>query len=190
MIERTIIQSSKLRVASINIMWVFIGLAWPILYIFAIHTADHIGTFFKAFFALCALASGSIAMNEARKSWRVFKTPGDWKVTIGAGSLNWDVAIPCKNLPMDIELDKIEKVLRLEIVRTGTDSDGEYTETSERFELYLTDERIETFDREAAGINPHRVFLALAKHGIRYELWSQDRTKDSVNTAKIFQRTY
>jgi len=190
MTDRTIIQSSKLRVASISIMWICIGLVWPILYIFGIHAADHIGTFFKAFFALCALVSLSIAMNEARKSWCIFKTPGDWKVTIGAGRLIWDVAIPCKNLPMDIELDNIAKLLRLDVVRTSTDSDGDYTEASEHFELHLSDERIETFDREAAGINPHRVFLALAKHGIRYELWSQDRTKDSVNTAKIFQSTY
>jgi hypothetical protein len=91
---------------------------------------------------------------------------------------------------MDIGLGCIAKALRLEISRTGTDSDGEYTETSECFELHLIDERVVTFDREAAGINPHRVFLALAKHDIRYELWSQDRTKDSVNTSKTFQRSY
>jgi len=91
---------------------------------------------------------------------------------------------------MNIGLGGIAKALRLEISRTGRDSDGEYTETSERFELHLTDEHVVTFDREAADINPHRVFLALAKHDIRYELWSQDCTKDSANTSKIFQRFY
>lgn len=190
MIERIIIQSSKLRVANMNIVWVCFGLVWPILYVFAIHSADHIGPFFKVLFALCALMSGAIAMSEARKIWRIFNTPGDWKATIGADRLMWDVAIPCKNLPMDIGLGSIERALRLEISRTGTDSDGEHTETSERFELHLTDERVVTFDQEAAGINPHRVFLALAKHDIRYELWSQDCTKDSANTSKIFQRSY
>ena len=171
-------------------MWVCFGLVWLILYIFAIHPADHIGTFFKAFFALCTLVSGAFTMNEARKTCRILNTPGDWKATIGAGRLIWDVAIPCKNLPIDIELRGIAKALRLEISRTGKDSDGEYTETSERFELHLNDDRVVTFDRETAGIDPHRVFLALAKHSIRYELWSQDRTKDSVNTSKVFQRSH
>lgn len=190
MIERINIQSSKPRVANMNFIWVCFGLVWPILYIFAIHSADHIGVFFKILFALCALMSGAIAMIEARKIWRIFNTPGDWKATIGEGRLSWDVAIPCKNLPMDIALSGIAKALRLEISQTGTNSDGEYTETSELFELHLTDERVLAFDRETAGINPHRVFLALAKHGVRYELWSQDCTKDSVNTSKQFQRSY
>jgi hypothetical protein len=171
-------------------MGVCFGLIWPILYIFAIHPADHIGTFFKAIFALCALVSGVLAMREGRRIWYVFNTPGDWKATISADRLMWDVAIPCENLPLDVALGGIEKAMRLEIIRTGRDSDGEHTETSERFELHLADDRILTFDRATAGMNPHRVFLALAKHGIRYELWSQDRTKDSVNTSKIFQRSY
>lgn len=102
----------------------------------------------------------------------------------------WDVAIPCENLPMDVALGDISKALRLEISRTGKDSDGEHTEISEHFELQLSDDRVLNFDRETAGINPHRVFLALVKHGIPYELWSQDRTKDSVNTLKVFQRCY
>ncbi|WP_254054538.1 hypothetical protein [Roseovarius sp. EL26] len=147
-------------------------------------------TFFKAFFALCALMSGTFAIGEARKTWRILNTPGDWKATIGAGRLIWDVAIPCKNLPMDIALDHVAKATSLKVSRTGTDSDGEYTETSEYFELHLTDDRVLNFDREAAGISPHRVFLALADHGIRYERWSQDRTKDSVDKSRIFQRTY
>jgi hypothetical protein len=179
-----------MRVASIPIVGACLALMFPLLYIFAIQQADHIGTFFKAVFALCALVSGAFAMSDARKVWRIFNTPGDWKTTIGAGRLMWDVAIPCSNLPMDIALGDITKTLLLEISRTGTDSDGEYTETSERFELHLTDDRVLTFDREAAGINPHRVFLALANHGIRYELWSQDRTKASVNRSRIYQRTY
>ncbi len=190
MIEQTVIQSSKLRVASMQIMWVCFGLVWPTLYIFAIHPADRIGAFFKALLALCAVMSGAFAMSEARKIWRIFNTPGDWKATIGAGRLIWDVAIPCKNLPMDIALGDIAKVLLLEIRYTGTDSDGEYTGNKERFELHLTDDQVLTFDREAAGINPHRVFLALAYHGVCYELWSQDRTKGSINTSRIFQSSY
>lgn len=163
---------------------------WPILYIFAIHPADHIGTFAKAFFALCALMSGSFAMRESPRIWRVFNTPGDWKATISAGRLTWDVAIPCENLPIGIALGDITKALQLEVSRTGKDSDGEHTETSTHFELHLTGHGVLKFDRETAGINPHRVFLALAKHGIPYELWSQDRTKKSVNTLKVFQRSY
>ncbi|WP_233494720.1 hypothetical protein [Ruegeria sp. A3M17] len=102
----------------------------------------------------------------------------------------WDAAIPCENLPMDVALGCIVKALRLETSRTGRDSDGEYTETSQRFELHLTDGRVLIFDREATGINPHRVFLALAQIGIRYELWSQDCTKGSVNMSKVLQRSY
>ncbi|MEP5762019.1 MAG: hypothetical protein ABJ327_22450 [Litoreibacter sp.] len=134
--------------------------------------------------------SGIFAMRDARKIWRIFNTSGDWKVTIGADRLMWDVAIPCSNLPMDIELSDIAKTLSLELSRTGTDSDGEYTETSKRFELHRTDGDVLTFDRETAGINPHRVFLALVNHGVRYELWSQDCTKDSTNSSKVLQRTY
>ena len=88
----------------------------------------------------------------------VFEDQGDWKATIGAGRLIWDVPIPCKNLPMDIALDDIARALSLEVTRIGTDSDGEYTETREHFESHLTDDRVLSFDREAAGINPHRVF--------------------------------
>ena len=91
---------------------------------------------------------------------------------------------------MDIALGRIAKAVRLELRRTGTDSDGEYTEFLEKFELHLTDDRVLTLDREAAGINPHRVFRELAKHGVCYERWSQDKTKGSVNTAKVFQRAY
>ena len=190
MIEQTVIQSSKLRVANLPIIGVCLALMFPILYIFAIQPADNIGKFFKAVFALCALVSGALAMSDARKVGRIFNTPGDWKTTIGAGRLMWDVAIPCRNLPMDIALADITKTLLLDVSRTGTDSDGEYTEASERFELHLTDGRVLTFDREAAGINPHRVFRALANHGIRYEMWSQDCTKGSVNRSRVFQRTY
>lgn len=190
MLEQTIIQSSKLRVASIHILWVCVGLIWPILYISAIHPGDHIGTFFKAFFALCALASGAVAMSEGRKIWSVFNTPGDWKATIGAGRLVWDVAIPSKNLPIDVPIGVIKKTLLLKISRTSKNSDGEYTEISERFELHLNDGRVLTFDRETAGINPHRVFLALTKQGISYELWSQDCTKGSMNISRVFQRSY
>jgi len=91
---------------------------------------------------------------------------------------------------MDIALGDITKAALLEISCTGTDSDGEYTEASERFELHLTGDRVLTFDREAAGINPHRVFLALANHGFRFELWSHDRTRGSDNRSRIFQCTY
>ena len=135
-------------------MWVCFGLVWSILYIFAIHPSDHIGTFFKTVFALCALVSGSIAMREGPRIWRVLNTPGDWKITIGAGRLMWDVAIPCENLPMDVALGDISKALRLKISRTGKDSDGEHTEISEHFELQLSDDRVLNFDRETAGITP------------------------------------
>nr|WP_217359165.1 hypothetical protein [Ruegeria arenilitoris] len=163
---------------------------WPALYVFAIHPADHIGAFFKAVFALCALASGVFAMSALLRIWRIFRASGDWKATIGAGRLVWDVAIPSKNLPLDVELGQIAKALRLETSQTSKDSDGEYTETRERFELHLTDDRILIIDREAAGMDPHRVFLALSQYGIRYELWLQDCTKGSVNTSKMFQRCY
>ena len=190
MVEQDVIQSSRLRVASIHIMWVCFGLVWPVLYVFAIHPADHIGTIFKTFFAFCALVSGAFALSESRKTWRILKTQGDWKATIGADRLTWDAALTSENLPLDVALGDIAKALRLEISSTGQDSDGEYTEISECFELHLSDDRILAFDREAAGINPHRVFLALARHGIRYELWTQDRTKGSVDTSKVFLSTY
>ncbi|EEE35350.1 hypothetical protein RKLH11_4026 [Rhodobacteraceae bacterium KLH11] len=171
-------------------MCVCFGLIWPVLYVFAIHPADHIGGFFKVLFALCALAGGVFALSEGRRTWRIFSTPGDWKARISAGRLKWDAAIPCDNLPIDIELRDIAKALRLETLSTAKDSDGEYTETRERFELHLADDRVLTFDRATSGLNPHLVFLELAKHGIRYELWSQDLTKDSVNTSKMFQSLY
>ncbi|WP_367647977.1 hypothetical protein [Ruegeria arenilitoris] len=190
MIEPNVIQSTKLRVASIHIMWVCVGLIWSVLFVIAIHPVDHIGGFFKIFFALCALAGGAFALSEGRRTLRIFNTPGGWKATIDAGRLKWDAAIPCDSLPMDIELKDISKALRLETLSTGKDSDGEYTETRERFELHLNNDRVLTFDRATAGINPHRVFLELAKRGIRYELWSQDRAKGSVNTSKIFQSVY
>ena len=78
MIEPMVIQSSKLRVASIHIMGVGLALIWPLLYIFAIHPADHMGIFFKSIFALCALVNGVFTVSEGRKVWRVFNTPGDW----------------------------------------------------------------------------------------------------------------
>lgn len=109
---------------------------------------------------------------------------------MNAQKLKWEAAIPCENLPMEIDLADIAKALRLETLRTGKDSDGEYTEATDSFELHLIDEQVLTFDRESTGINPHRVFLALAKRGIRYELWSADHTKGSVNTSKVFQRAY
>lgn len=190
MMDPTVIQSSKLRVASVPILWASLGLIWPLLYIFTIHPAEHIGSFFKAIFALCALASGAIALSEGRKAWRIFKTPGDWRATISSSRLVWDVAIPSQNLPMDLALADVSKALRLEVSRTNEDSDGEYTEIEDRFELHFVDGGVLTFDREAAGLNPHRVFLALAEHGIAYEFWTQDHTKNSVDTSKIFQRLY
>ncbi|GFE65226.1 hypothetical protein KIN_23000 [Litoreibacter roseus] len=91
---------------------------------------------------------------------------------------------------MDLALADVAKALRLEISRTSKDSDGEYTEVEERFELHFVDGSVLTFDRETAGINPHRVFQALKERGIAYELWSQDHTKGSVDTSKTFQRSY
>ncbi len=166
------------------------ALIFPTLYIFAIHPADHIPTFFKAVFALCALTSGAFALNDALKVWRIFTTPGDWRATIRSGRLMWEVAIPCRGLPLDMAMDSISKAVLLEISRTGKDSDGAFTESRERFELHMTDGAVLTFDRDTAGVHPHRVFLALAQHGIRYELWSQDRTKDSVDRSRVFQRSY
>ena len=188
--EPTVIQSSKLRVASLRILGFSFGLICPILYIFTIYPADHIGSFFKAIFALCAVASGAIALSEGRKAWRVLNTPGDWRATVTSRRLVWDVAIPSQNLPMDLALVDVAKAIRLEVSRTNKDSDGEYTEIEDRFELYFVDGSVRTFDRATAGLNPHRVFLALAEQGIPYEFWTQDHTKNSVDTSKIFQRSY
>ena len=185
-----VIQSSRPRVASLHILWVSLALIWPLIYIFTIHPADHIGSFFKAFFALCAVSSGAIALNEGRKAWRVLNTPGDWKATVSSSRLVWDVAIPTQNLPMDLPLVDVSKALRLEISRTIKDSDGEYTETEDRFELHFVDGRVQTLDRETAGLNPHRVFLALSERGIPYEIWTQNHTKNSVDTSRIYQRSY
>lgn len=188
--EPTVVRSSKPRVASLHILWITFALIWPLLYIFTIHPADHIGSLFKAIFALCAVASGAIALSEGWKAWRVFNTPGAWKATVSSGRLVWDVAIPSQNLPMDLALVDVAKALRIEVSRTNKDIDGEYTETEDRFELHFVDGRVQTFDRETAGLNPHRVFLALAEHGIPYEFWTQDHTKNSADTSKICQRSY
>ena len=188
--RQTTIQSSKLRVASIHIMWICFGLIWPMLYIFAIHPAEHIGAVFKALFALCALASGAVAISEVRRTWRVFTTSGDWKATIAGGRLRWDAAIPSEALPLDVALHDIEKALRMETSRTVRDGDGEHNETSERFELHFTNGRLLTFDRATTGVSPHRVFLALARHGARYEYWSQDLTRGSSDTSEVFHRPY
>ena len=188
--QPTVIQSSKLRVARPHIVGVSVGLIWPILYMFTIHPADHIGSFFKGLFALCALISGVLAWREARKAWRVFTTPGDWKVTVSPSRFTWEVAIPSTNLPIDLPLTDVEKALRLEVSRTGKDSDGEYTEVEHRFELHFANGHVLTFDRDSAGISPHRVFLALKSYGLAYECWSQDLRQDSADTSKIFLRTY
>jgi hypothetical protein len=190
MINQDVIQSSKLRVASIHIMWVCFSMIWPLLYMFAIYPADHIGVFFKTVFAVCALASGAFVLSAGWAAWRILSTPGDWKATIGAGRLKWEAAIAGGNLPLELALGDITKAVRLDMIRTGEDTDGEYTEWSERYELHLTSDRILTFDREATGINPHRVFLALARHGVQYELWTQDRTKTSEDTSRLFKSCY
>ncbi len=91
---------------------------------------------------------------------------------------------------MDVALAEIAKALRIKIRRTSKDSDGEYTEFDERFELHFIDGRVLTIDRETGGLNPHCVFLTISEQGIAYELWSQDLTKDSINTSRIFKLSY
>ncbi|SCZ66604.1 hypothetical protein SAMN04488118_106215 [Epibacterium ulvae] len=186
MAELIVLKSTKLRVASFSIVGVCLGVVISVGYCLAIYPADHIETPFKVLFALFALASCALAGWDARKIWRIFKTPGAWQVKIGAGRLVWDVAIRSENLPLDIALADLTKALILETRRTSRDSDGAYTEIGEQFELYLRDGRILVIDQEVAGINPHRVFRALVRHGVRCERWLQDHTEGSTDRSRVY----
>lgn len=179
------IQPSRLRVASHEIFFVCMLLVWPLIYIFNVHWADHIGSFFKVVFAVCGLASLWMAVVGARKIQRIFKSDGEWRATIGNGRLHWEAGVSCMGLPLDIALADIVTAIQLETRKTVIDSDGESTEFAVTYGLHLTDGRKLSFDRETAGINPDRVFKALAEHGITYERWLQDTTKQSTNHAPV-----
>ena len=183
--ETIVIQPSRLRVASLPIFWLCAELVFPALYVFFIHSADHIGPFFKGIFALLAIASLGWAARTVLQIRRILKTDGVWKASVGEGRLVWQSALPCLGLPLDVALADIIRAERLTTITTSTDSDGESTLFTDTYELHLKDGRALSFDRETAGINPHRVFTALESNGVSYELWTQDLTKSSTNTAKV-----
>ncbi|MEO9826487.1 MAG: hypothetical protein ABJF50_18955 [Paracoccaceae bacterium] len=180
--ETIVIQPSRLRVASLPIFWLCMEFVFPALYIFFIHSADHIGQPFKGFFALIAIFSLGWAVHTVFQIRRIFKTEGIWKASIGDGRLVWQSALPCFGLPLDLALSDITRGERLTTITTGTDNDTFFADT---YDLHLTGGRVLSFDRETAGINPHRVFKALERHGVPYEEWTQDRRRDSKNTAKV-----
>ena len=185
MTEPITIQPSRLRVASYDIMLACVALFWPLIYVFNIHWAGHIGPFFKLIFAACGVAGLGWAIFVARRVWQIFKSERAWRVTIGNGRLRWESGTPCMGLPLDIALDDISTAIQVETRITVIDSDGECTEFGDLYELYLTDGRVLPFDRQAVGINPDRVFKALKKHGVTYEHWLQDTTNRSTNHARV-----
>lgn len=180
--ETIVIQPSRLSVASLPIFWLCSELVFPVLYVFFIHSANHIGPFFKGIFALLAVASLVWAAHTVLQIRRVLKTDGVWKASVGEGRLVWKSALPCLGLPLDVALADITKAERLTTITTGTDNDTFYSDT---YDLHLADGRVLSFERETAGIDPKRVFKALESHGIPYELWTQDRRRGSRNTAKV-----
>lgn len=185
MTEPITIQPSRLRVASYDIFFVCLALFWPLIYVVNIHWADHIGPFFKLFFAACGVAGLGWAIFVARRVWQVFKSERAWRATIGNGRLRWESGTPCMGLPLDVALADISTAIQVETRRTVIDSDGEGTEFGRLYELRLTDGRVLPFDREIVGINPDRVFKALEKHGVTYEHWQQDTTNRSTTLARV-----
>ena len=187
MTEAITIQPSRLRVASLHLIWLSLELVFPVLYVTSIHSATHIGAPFKAFFAAIAVFTAVAALRTCRTVWRIFQVEGDWKVTIGPERFAWISALPCFGLPLDVALSDVEKAVRLETATTDTDDCMAVATT---FELHLTDGRVLPFRHETAGIDPHRVFSALSGHGVPYSLWTQDRTNGSTDTSKVLERTY
>jgi len=185
MTESITIQPSRFRVASHDIVFLCLALFWPLIYVFNIHWAGHIGLFFKLFFAVCGAVGLGRAYFRARKIWRIFRSKRAWRATIGNGGLRWESGTPCMGLPLDIALADISTAVKVQTRGTPMYSDCEGTEFKELYELRLTDGRRLTFDRESAGINPDRVFKALEKQGVTYEHWLQDTTKNSINHARV-----
>jgi hypothetical protein len=185
MTELITIQPSRLRVANYEIFFVCVALFFPLIYVFNIHWADHIGPFFKLIFAACGAVSLGWAAVSARRVRRIYISDRNWRATIGDGRLRWDAGTPCIGLPLDIALADISTAIQVETRRTVIDSDGESTEFKNIYELRLADGRGLPFDRETAGINPDRVFKALEKHGVTYEHWLQDTTTRSTNHARV-----
>jgi hypothetical protein len=185
MIDPITIQPSRLRVASREIAFVCVSAFWPLIYVFNIHWASHIGPFFKLVFAACGVAGLGLAAVGTGKVRQFFKSDGEWRATIGNGRLRWEGGTSCMGLPLDIALADIATAIQVETRRTVIDSDGESTEFRNIYALHLTDGRVLPFDRETAGINPDRVFKALEKHGVTYEHWLQDTTKRSTNHARV-----
>ena len=157
------------------------------LYIFAIGPADQLPIWFKAFFSLAAIIGLGMAVVALSKVFRVMVTPGDWKVSVSDDQLLWETAVPHQDFPMQIPLRDIEHAVRLETWRTSSD-DGSYIDT--KYQLHLRDGSIKTVSQEAAGINPHRVFLALRDRGINYQLLKRDKTGNQANSAPTIVEVY
>ncbi len=157
------------------------------LYFFAIGPADQLPIWFKAFFSLAAIIGLGMAVVSLAKVFRVMVTPGDWKVSVNDDHLLWETAIPHQDFPMQIPLTDIEQAVRLETWRTGSD-DSRYVDT--RFELHLRDGSVRTVSQETAGINPHRVFLALRDRGVPYQLLKRDKTRDRSSSAPVIVEVY
>ncbi|SFJ56922.1 hypothetical protein [Jannaschia pohangensis] len=187
MTQGIIIQSSSLRVASLPIIWFGFELVFPALYILTIHHAPHISAPFKAVFAAAAVFSGLLALRSLMSIWRIWKADGDWTARVGDGRLTWNAPVPCPGLPLDLPLAEIAEAVRLEV--STTDREGA-TDVETRYELRLTDGRVMAFDRETSGLDPHRVFSALARHGISYALWTQDLTRDSRDRSPVMDTAY
>lgn len=179
------IKPSRLRVASYEIAFVCAAAFWPLIYVFNIHWADHIGSFFKLVFAACGLVGLRWAVVGTRRIRQIFKTKTEWRVTISNGRLRWEAGTSCMGLPLDIALADIATASQFETRRTVIDSDGESTEFKHNYALHLNDGRRLPFDRETAGINPDRVFKALERHGVTYEHWLHDTTKQSISHARV-----
>ena len=157
------------------------------LYIFAIGPADQLPIWVKAFFSLAAIIGLGMAVVALSKVFRVMVTPGDWKVSVNDDQLLWETAIPHQDFPMQIPLNDIEHAVRLETWQTGSD-DGSYIDT--KYELHLRDGSVRTVSQETAGINPHRVFLALRDRGVQYQLLKRDRTQGRTSSAPIVVEVY
>jgi len=185
MTDSITIQPSKLRVAGYEIAIVCAALFWPLIYVFNIHWAHHIGPLFKLIFATCGVAGFIWAVVSIGRIRQIFTADGVWLATIGNGRLRWEAGTSCLGLPLNIALSDIAIAVRLEMRRTVTDSDGESTEFTDRYELHLTDGRVLAFERDTAGINPDRVFKALEQHGVTYEHWLHDTTKRSTTHARV-----
>lgn len=178
----TVIRSSRARVAAHTLPDLALGAAFPLLYVLAITPADHLPSWFKTIFALAALVSLLILLRALFRITRVMRTKGDWQVTITDERLLWETAIPAPGFPLNIALSEIAEAYRLDTFTLGADDDTTITST---YALRTKDGRDIDLSQENGGINPPRIFKALAAHGIPYRTYDCDQRDDPDNTRRI-----